>query len=733
VTKSKFSSEAGSAGIDVDDPLFWQKVMPDFVTPEILLKKLSELEEALEKPVKGRPSKDIGTDENDAKSLSRGRQKKVNEFMIDLKGVMEDLLEQEREGSLPPSEKATAQTLLLTISVKSKLFNQHQMDTAKKLLHKLEGDRRRKCRTVHTESDIDANTPASPAHKELLIVRDKKKRRSRGPEQNKASDTENDEGDESDDDDEKEQAKTTPQQSAGLLDGDGFKKHSDDEGDWSDVDEELYKNAHKKSITLKETTKRRQWGAGKDAVELAGMKWPVFPRHALLGVMISLMEEVIKIDKEGLGLFSVPVPKLEFPEYYELVKNPMDYGTMNEKLEKGEYRSLQYMQKDFVLVMQNCIQFNAQDSDIVLEAQRQTLMRPKLLKEAALKNNLFICEDGSILEVRAESKKEQAKKETQLKRKEAKKTKQDSPPRKAKPKAKLKACGKCEGCKTKACKKCDACKAKKRCRQRTCLNIQRIEVNADTECQPARKRSLPEKQTGDDKSNGGTGATTEAVRKPRIRIRVSSAKKATAESNVGLENEQEKKRKATPQKTESARKKPRRSDAKTSPKSNHESHAANEEMFNVKKQQSEYDELDGSFASARQHLIQRGPWRLPRSIESKFKDVAKMTLCDISKFDAYGIFKEPVNDKDVPGYGEIITNPMDFGTMLSKVEEGNYGTGSDAAAKLYEDFLLVFDNCNTFNDGEGDVFNEAISALKALPLTFAKSCQEIRRKRKRKR
>ena len=33
VTKSKFSTD--SAGIDVDDPLFWQKVMPDFVTPEM--------------------------------------------------------------------------------------------------------------------------------------------------------------------------------------------------------------------------------------------------------------------------------------------------------------------------------------------------------------------------------------------------------------------------------------------------------------------------------------------------------------------------------------------------------------------------------------------------------------------------------------------------------------------------------------------------------------------------
>ena len=35
VTKSKFASESESAGIDVDDPLFWQKVMPDFVTPEM--------------------------------------------------------------------------------------------------------------------------------------------------------------------------------------------------------------------------------------------------------------------------------------------------------------------------------------------------------------------------------------------------------------------------------------------------------------------------------------------------------------------------------------------------------------------------------------------------------------------------------------------------------------------------------------------------------------------------
>ena len=68
-------------------------------------------------------------------------------------------------------------------------------------------------------------------------------------------------------------------------------------------------------------------------------------------------------------------------------------GTMKNKLEQGAYRSAQAMQKDFALVNANCVQFNAQDSDIVREAQRQTLMRPKLLKEAALKNLLFICDE----------------------------------------------------------------------------------------------------------------------------------------------------------------------------------------------------------------------------------------------------------------------------------------------------------------------------------------------------
>ena len=38
-----------SENVDVDDPLFWQKVMPDFVTPVIMMSKLNDLTKLLVK------------------------------------------------------------------------------------------------------------------------------------------------------------------------------------------------------------------------------------------------------------------------------------------------------------------------------------------------------------------------------------------------------------------------------------------------------------------------------------------------------------------------------------------------------------------------------------------------------------------------------------------------------------------------------------------------------------
>lgn len=97
------------------------------------------------------------------------------------------------------------------------------------------------------------------------------------------------------------------------------------------------------------------------------------------------------------------------------------------------------------------------------------------------------------------------------------------------------------------------------------------------------------------------------------------------------------------------------------------------------------------------------------------------------RYDTYAIFKEPVVESQAPGYYDVITNPMDFGTMKSKLEEGKYGGGSDAMAKLYEDLLLVFDNCRKFNEDGGEVLDEAAKVFGFVPITFSKACEEVGR------
>jgi hypothetical protein len=94
--------------------------------------------------------------------------------------------------------------------------------------------------------------------------------------------------------------------------------HSDDEADWSDVED-----SNAKSISLKEAQRRREWGAGKDEMTAAALPWPVFPRNSVTQVLTTLIDEVIKIDSDCGGMFSVPVPRDEFPDYYELIKNPV--------------------------------------------------------------------------------------------------------------------------------------------------------------------------------------------------------------------------------------------------------------------------------------------------------------------------------------------------------------------------------------------------------------------------
>ena len=436
VSKSKFSAEAGSNELDMDDPLFWQKVMPDFVTPTLMLKKLNDLIDDIDGKVRGpgrgrgrwkkkaeveqkeqetkdreekqsnaeeKPSAvseegdsrkedttknnheeeegadalisnetldDLPDDDNDGDDddddneqeddrknkskvqLSRTHMKKVLKFMSDLKSMMQTIIDDDDE-ELQPDEKSACQKLLLTVSVKEKVFSEEQRRDARLYLKKLEGDRRRRCRTSEQPkfgSAVKDDDAAAVIPEHLRIASRKRKVGKKRKSMN-------------DDADDAEQAPKVRKRGrkSEVVDEDGYLQHSDSEGDWSDVAEDLYSGAKKKKdrISRKEANRRRSWGADDDVVTAAGRPWPVFPRHVVHKVLATVLDEVIAYDEKKGGAFSEPVPQDEFPDYYEKVKQPMDYGTMRTKLENNEYRSAQQMQKDFVLILKNCRQYNA--------------------------------------------------------------------------------------------------------------------------------------------------------------------------------------------------------------------------------------------------------------------------------------------------------------------------------------------------------------------------------------
>ena len=154
-----------------------------------------------------------------------------------------------------------------------------------------------------------------------------------------------------------------------------------------------------------------------------------------------------------------------------------------------------------------------------------------------------------------------------------------------------------------------------------------------------------------------------------------------------------------------------------------------ENMFNVNALKRQKEQLDGSFASARRHLVQNGPWKLPDDIRDEFKSVALATLFKMDRHDRYSVFADSVSEEEAPGYDEVVENPMDFGTMKQKINDGTYAGTPSPAAAFYEDFLLVFDNCNLYNPEDSEVAEEAARVLGLLPEAFASSCAAVSKRK----
>uniref|UniRef100_A0A1B0GK09 Bromodomain adjacent to zinc finger domain protein 1A n=1 Tax=Lutzomyia longipalpis TaxID=7200 RepID=A0A1B0GK09_LUTLO len=62
--------------------------------------------------------------------------------------------------------------------------------------------------------------------------------------------------------------------------------------------------------------------------------------------------------------FNRPVAKVEVPDYYEIIKNPMDFAKIKSKLNCGDYITNEGLIKDIELVFHNCDAYNNSDSKI---------------------------------------------------------------------------------------------------------------------------------------------------------------------------------------------------------------------------------------------------------------------------------------------------------------------------------------------------------------------------------
>ncbi|XP_068985349.1 bromodomain-containing protein homolog [Bombus flavifrons] len=85
-----------------------------------------------------------------------------------------------------------------------------------------------------------------------------------------------------------------------------------------------------------------------------------FELRPLESILCSLLE-AIKM-KDVNDVFGQPVNTKEVPDYLEIVSHPMDFSTMQIKIERQEYDTIGAFEADFNLMVSNCLAYNRKDT-----------------------------------------------------------------------------------------------------------------------------------------------------------------------------------------------------------------------------------------------------------------------------------------------------------------------------------------------------------------------------------
>ena len=108
--------------------------------------------------------------------------------------------------------------------------------------------------------------------------------------------------------------------------------------------------------------KRRDDGGSGSAKEAAATGLTKEMKKTLQKVLTAM------IDADTHGVFHYPVDGVE--GYSDTITHPMDFSTMQKKLQDGEYEGSDEFESDLALCFTNCMTFNPDDSFWFLEAVR---------------------------------------------------------------------------------------------------------------------------------------------------------------------------------------------------------------------------------------------------------------------------------------------------------------------------------------------------------------------------
>lgn len=78
-----------------------------------------------------------------------------------------------------------------------------------------------------------------------------------------------------------------------------------------------------------------------------------------------LLEEILKTKfRKMTWPFLEPVDSTAVPDYYQVIKNPMDLSTIQKKLLTGQYKKKDEFHNDLDQMLENCFTYNAEGTDV---------------------------------------------------------------------------------------------------------------------------------------------------------------------------------------------------------------------------------------------------------------------------------------------------------------------------------------------------------------------------------